>query len=157
MVGVVVVSHSSRAAKGIRDIAVEMGSSDTRIVVAGGDVDGGIGTDPNAIAEAITEATGVSDDHRTQEDNTGAGSTDEDDNSTQDEVDDVVLLVDLGSAVMNAELAIEMTTIDNTVHIADAPVLEGALNATVEASSSKATVESVVAAAEDAREYSKVA
>ena len=156
MVGVVVVSHSPRAAKGIRDIAVEMGSSDTRIVVAGGDVDGGIGTDPNAIAEAITEAAGVSDDHRTQEDNTEAGSTDEDDNSTQDEVDDVVLLVDLGSAVMNAELAIEMTTIDNTVHIADAPVLEGALNATVEASSSKATVESVVAAAEDAREYSKV-
>jgi hypothetical protein len=35
-------------------------------------------------------------------------------------------------------------------------VLEGALNATVEASSSKATVESVVAAAEDAHEYSKV-
>ncbi len=57
---------------------------------------------------------------------------------------------------MNTELAIEMTTIDNTVRIADAPVLEGALNATVEASSSKATVESVVAAAEDAREYSKV-
>jgi PTS hybrid protein len=150
MVGVVVVSHSSRAAKGIRDIAVEMGSSDTRIVVAGGDVDGGIGTDPNAIAEAITEAAGVSDDHHSDENKTA------DDNPTQDEVDDVVLLVDLGSAVMNAELAIEMTTIDNTVHIADAPVLEGALNATVEASSSKATVESVVAAAEDAREYSKV-
>jgi PTS system IIA component len=70
MVGVVVVSHSPRAAKGIRDIAVEMGSSDTRIVVAGGDADGGIGTDPNAIAEAITEAAGVSDDHRTQENNT---------------------------------------------------------------------------------------
>ena len=150
MVGVVVISHSPRAAKGIRDIAVEMGSSDTRLVVAGGDVDGGIGTDPNAIAEAITEAAGVNDDHRSDENKTA------DDNPTQDEVDDVVLLVDLGSAVMNAELAIEMTTIDNTVHIADAPVLEGALNATVEASSSKATVESVVAAAEDAREYSKV-
>jgi len=150
MVGVVVVSHSPRAAKGIRDIAVEMGSSDTRIVVAGGDVDGGIGTDPNAIAEAITEAAGVSDDHRSDENKTA------DDTSTQGDIDDVVLLVDLGSAVMNAELAIEMVTIDNTVHIADAPVLEGALNATVEASSSKATVESVVAAAEDAHEYSKV-
>ena len=150
MVGVVVISHSPRAAKGIRDIAVEMGSSDTRLVVAGGDVDGGIGTDPNAIAEAITEAAGVNDDHRSDENKTA------DDNPTQGEIDDVVLLVDLGSAVMNAELAIEMVTIDNTVHIADAPVLEGALNATVEASSSKATVESVVAAAEDAREYSKV-
>lgn len=150
MVGVVVISHSPRAAKGIRDIAVEMGSSDTRLVVAGGDVDGGIGTDPNAIAEAITEAAGVNDDHRSDENKTA------NDNPTQGEIDDVVLLVDLGSAVMNAELAIEMVTIDNTVHIADAPVLEGALNATVEASSSKATVESVVAAAEDAREYSKI-
>ena len=150
MVGVVVISHSPRAAKGIRDIAVEMGSSDTRLVVAGGDVDGGIGTDPNAIAEAITEAAGISDDHRSDENKTA------DDNPTQGEIDDVVLLVDLGSAVMNAELAIEMVTIDNTVHIADAPVLEGALNATVEASSSKATVESVIAAAEDAREYSKI-
>ena len=150
MVGVVVISHSPRAAKGIRDIAVEMGSSDTRLVVAGGDVDGGIGTDPNAIAEAITEAAGVNDDYRSDENKTA------NDNPTQGEIDDVVLLVDLGSAVMNAELAIEMVTIDNTVHIADAPVLEGALNATVEASSSKATVESVVAAAEDAREYSKI-
>ncbi|CAJ52785.1 PTS-dependent dihydroxyacetone kinase phosphotransferase subunit DhaM [Haloquadratum walsbyi] len=150
MVGVVVISHSPRAAKGIRDIAVEMGSSDTRLVVAGGDVDGGIGTDPNAIAEAITEAAGVNDDHRSDENKTA------NDNPTQGEIDDVVLLVDLGSAVMNAELAIEMVTIDNTVHIADAPVLEGALNATVEASSSKATVESVIAAAEDAREYSKI-
>lgn len=150
MVGVVVISHSPRAAKGIRDIAVEMGSSDTRLVVAGGDVDGGIGTDPNAIAEAITEAAGVNDDHRSDENKTA------NDNPTQGEIDDVVLLVDLGSAVMNAELAIEMVTIDNTVYIADAPVLEGALNATVEASSSKATVESVVAAAEDAREYSKI-
>jgi PTS hybrid protein len=150
MVGVVVISHSPRAAKGIRDIAVEMGSSDTRLVVAGGDVDGGIGTDPNAIAEAITEAAGVNDDHRSDENKTA------NDNPTQGEIDDVVLLVDLGSAVMNAELAIEMVTIDNTVCIADAPVLEGALNATVEASSSKATVESVIAAAEDAREYSKI-
>ena len=150
MVGVVVISHSPRAAKGIRDIAVEMGSSDTRLVVAGGDVDGGIGTDPNAIAEAITEAAGVNDDHRSDENKTA------NDNPTQGEIDDVVLLVDLGSAVMNAELAIEMVTIDNTVYIADAPVLEGALNATVEASSSKATVESVIAAAEDAREYSKI-
>ena len=150
MVGVVVISHSPRAAKGIRDIAVEMGSSDTRLVVAGGDVDGGIGTDPNAIAEAITEAAGISDDHRSDENKTA------NDNPTQGEIDDVVLLVDLGSAVMNAELAIEMVTIDNTVYIADAPVLEGALNATVEASSSKATVESVIAAAEDAREYSKI-
>ncbi|ERG94871.1 MAG: hypothetical protein J07HQW2_01313 [Haloquadratum walsbyi J07HQW2] len=75
---------------------------------------------------------------------------------TQGEIDDVVLLVDLGSAVMNAELAIEMVAVDNAVHIADAPVLEGTLNAAVEASSSKATADSVVAAAEDAREYSKV-
>ncbi|ERG94870.1 MAG: hypothetical protein J07HQW2_01312 [Haloquadratum walsbyi J07HQW2] len=62
MVGIIVVSHSARAAEGIREIAVEMGSSDTRIVVAGGDIDGGIGTDPNAIAKAITKAADANDD-----------------------------------------------------------------------------------------------
>lgn len=126
MIGLVVVSHSSKAAEGIRDIAGQMGGGKARIEVAGGDVDGGIGTDPNAIGEAIEAA---------------------------DDGDGVVVLVDLGSAVMNAELAFEMT--DAEARIADAPVLEGALNAAVESTSKKATLDSVVASAEDARDYRK--
>ncbi|SFG76702.1 dihydroxyacetone kinase, phosphotransfer subunit [Halopelagius inordinatus] len=127
MIGLVVVSHSSKAAEGIRDIAGQMGGGKARIEVAGGDVDGGIGTDPNAIREAIESA---------------------------DDGDGVVVLVDLGSAVMNAELAFEMTDVD--AQIADAPVLEGTLNAAVESTSTKATLDSVISSAEDARDYHKV-
>ncbi|RDI70434.1 dihydroxyacetone kinase phosphoryl donor subunit DhaM [Halopelagius longus] len=126
MIGLVVVSHSSKAAEGIRDIAGQMGGGKARIEVAGGDVDGGIGTDPNAIGEAIEAA---------------------------DDGDGVVVLVDLGSAVMNTELAFEMTDVE--ARIADAPVLEGALNAAVESTSKKATLDSVVSSAEDARDYRK--
>ncbi|WP_224336107.1 dihydroxyacetone kinase phosphoryl donor subunit DhaM [Haloprofundus halobius] len=127
MVGLAVVSHSEKAAEGICDIAAQMGGSDARIEPAGGDSDGGIGTSVDRIEAAIADA---------------------------DDGDGVVVLVDLGSAVMNAELAVEMG--DATVRIADAPILEGALNAAVEASGSKATLESVVNAAEEAREYRKL-
>ena len=128
MVGLVVVSHSAQAAEGIREIAAEMGAEDVPLAAVGGDPDGGIGTDATAIRETIAEA-----------------AADE---------DGVVVLVDLGSAVMNAELAIEQAGVDAT--IADAPVLEGAVNATVAATSPKATVESVREAAEEAGDISKL-
>lgn len=56
---------------------------------------------------------------------------------------------------MNAELAIEMA-MDSEAVIADAPVLEGTLNAAVETTSKKATLDSVVERAEDARDYRKL-
>ncbi|SEO82507.1 dihydroxyacetone kinase, phosphotransfer subunit [Halogranum amylolyticum] len=128
MVGLVVVSHSAKAAEGICEVAAEMGSAEAEIVPAGGDDDGGIGTSTQRINEAIERAR----------DDDGA-----------------VVLVDLGSAVMNAELAIEMLDTDD-VRIADAPILEGTLNAAVTAAGSKATLDSVVEAAEDARDYRKL-
>lgn len=127
MVGLVVVSHSAQAAEGIREIAAEMGSPDAPLAAVGGDPDGGVGTDATAIQETLEQ--------------------------TADD-DGVVVLVDLGSAVMNADLAIEQADIEAT--IADAPVLEGAVNATVAATSPKATVESVREAAEAARDISKL-
>lgn len=127
MVSIVVVSHSRQAADGIREIAQEMGG-DARIEAVGGTEDGRIGTTPGPIQEAI-EAVGSE--------------------------EGVVVLVDLGSAVMNAELAIEEAAVDE-VTIADAPILEGALNAAVAATSPSATVESVREAAEDAVDVSKV-
>jgi dihydroxyacetone kinase phosphotransfer subunit len=135
MVGIVVVSHSERAAEGIAEVAAEM-AGDTRIEPVGGDGKGGIGTVPDAIEAAIDAAAGA--------DENGGDS---------DGLDPVVVLVDLGSAVMNAELAIEMTDTDAT--IADAPILEGALNAAVEATNEKATVDSVLEKAEEARDYRK--
>lgn len=127
MVGLVVVSHSAKAAEGIREIAAEMGSADVPLAAVGGDPEGGIGTDATAIRETVTATA---------------------------DGDGVVVLVDLGSAVMNTELAIEQATVEAT--IADAPVLEGAVNATVAATSPKATVESVREAAEEAGEISKL-
>lgn len=135
MVGLVVVSHSAKAAEGICEVAAEMGSADARIEPAGGDPGGGIGTDVDRIRAAVADVAG-------------------------DNPDGVVVLVDLGSAVMNAQLALEMVSeddaIDVPVQLADAPVLEGALNATVAAGSPKATLDSVVEAAEEAREYRKL-
>ncbi len=131
MVGIVVVSHSEQAAAGIVEIAAEMSSEGVRIEPVGGDPDGGVGTTVPAIEAAIERAAD------------GEG---------------VVVLVDLGSAVMNTEMAIETVDIEgmDEVTIADAPVLEGALNAAVEAASSKATVDSVADAAEEAYDRRKL-
>lgn len=132
MVGLVVVSHSAKAAEGIAEVATQMGSADAEIVPAGGGPDGEVGTSADRIREAIEAA---------------------------DAGDGVVVLVDLGSAVMNAELALEMLDAEGSdiaVEIADAPILEGTLNAAVTAAGSKATVESVVASAQEAWDYRKL-
>ena len=124
MVGLVVVSHSATAAEGIVEVAAEMGG-ETAIEAAGGD-DGGVGTNVDRISDALAAA---------------------------DDGDGVVVFVDLGSAVMNAEVAIEMH--DGEAVIADAPVLEGAVNAAVAATDPKATLESVVEQAEAAADIDK--
>ena len=127
MVGIAVVSHSREAAEGISDVATEMGG-DAQIVPTGGGPDGGIGTVAPDIESAIREA---------------------------DDGDGVVVLVDLGSAVMNAEIAIEAVEDEIDAKIADAPVLEGALNAAV-AAASGATLKEVLDRAEEARDYRKL-
>jgi Uncharacterized protein conserved in bacteria len=124
MVGLVVVSHSATAAEGIVEVAAEMGG-DTAIEAAGGD-DGELGTNADRISNALAAA---------------------------DDGDGVVVLVDLGSAVMNAEVAIEMH--DGEAVIADGPVLEGAVNAAVAATDPNATLESVVEQAEAAADIDK--
>ena len=133
MVGIVVVSHSERAAEGIAEIAAEM-AGDTRIEPVGGDGKGGIGTVPDAIEDAIDAAAGGSGDAA--------------------DADGVVVLVDLGSAVMNADVAVELS--DAEAVIADAPVLEGAVNAAVAATDPSATIESVREQAEAARDVEKL-
>jgi len=130
MIGLLIVSHSSKAAEGIREIAMEMGGDEETIAAVGGDPDGGIGSSIDEIRAALADLL--------------------------ERVDGVVLLADLGSAVMNAETAIEMLESDADVVVADAPILEGALNAAASTTSPKATVESVKESAEEARDISKV-
>jgi len=128
MVSIVVVSHSKKAAEGIRDVAQEMGG-DATIRPVGGDPDGGIGTTAPAIEEAIREA----------DDGTG-----------------VVVIADLGSAVMNAEIAVEAVEGGIEAVIADAPILEGTLNAAVSAAQSDVALSEVLDRAEETRGMEKL-
>jgi len=129
MVGVVIVTHSAKTAEGIYEMAVQMARPGQKIIPAGGTADRQIGTDAVKISEAIAAA---------------------------DEGDGVVVMVDLGSAVLSAEMALELVGPElraRTV-IADAPVVEGAISAVVQASLG-GLLKDVVATAESARNLSK--
>ncbi|EIW16073.1 MULTISPECIES: dihydroxyacetone kinase phosphoryl donor subunit DhaM [Pelosinus] len=129
MVGVVIVSHSQKVAEGIREMALQMSAPEQKIIAAGGMADGGIGTDAFQVSEAIIAA------------NTGDG---------------VAVMVDLGSAVLSTETAFEFLDeeLRANVQIADAPILEGAISAVVEASLGSALA-AVIATAEGARALKK--
>ena len=108
-VGLVVVSHSDKIAEGVVELAGQM-AEDVRIQAAGGTDAGGIGTAATLIAEAIAAA---------------------------DQGDGVLVLVDLGSAVLSAQLAIDELVEEGArdrVRIAEAPVVEGAVVAAIQAS-----------------------
>ena len=131
MVGIVIVSHSWKIAEGVCDLAREMAHGHEGIIPAGGLDDASTGTDAQRIADAIVEA------------DTGDG---------------VVILADIGSAIMSAESAIEILEDEgrgiNAV-IADAPIVEGAVCAVVEAAGG-GSIESVLSAAEESREANKL-
>lgn len=117
-VGLVVVSHSARLAAGVVEVAAQM-APDVIVVPAGGTADGGIGTDFDAVMAALERAE------------SGSG---------------VVLLYDLGSARMVAEMAVEVT---EGARLVDAPLVEGAVAAAV-AAQGGADVDDVAHAAEEA-------
>ncbi|QHC70163.1 dihydroxyacetone kinase phosphoryl donor subunit DhaM [Rathayibacter sp. VKM Ac-2801] len=123
-VGLVLVSHSARLAEGLVELAEQMAAS-VALVAAGGTDDGGIGTSFDRITAALAEA------------DSGEG---------------VVVLCDLGSAIMTAETAVEFLDDDARarVRIADAPLVEGAVAAAV-AAGTGAPLDEVLAAAESAR------
>lgn len=124
MVGLVIVSHSEKIALGVKELASQM-AKDVLIAPAGGTDDGGIGTSIEKITAAINEA------------NQGDG---------------VVVLMDLGSAVMTAEMAIEMCDFD--VRMADGPVVEGGVIAAVEIASG-ANIDRVVEAVNETKTWKK--
>ncbi len=123
VVGIVIVSHSPDVARGAADMVRQMVGDEVPCAFTGGDPAGGLGTDPQKIIGAIDAAW------------TSAG---------------VAVLVDLGGAEMNAEMAIEMLDPERAplVRICNAPVVEGAVVAATEASGG-ATLEQVCATAEE--------
>ncbi|TQM83107.1 PTS hybrid protein [Saccharothrix saharensis] len=116
MIGLVVVSHSRRLAEGVAEVAGQMAPS-VRIVPSGGDGSGGLGTDYVAVGEAITRA------------DSGSG---------------VVVLFDLGSAKMVADMAAEEA--EGSVVVVDAPLVEGAVAAAVRAQGGAGLAEVAAAA-----------
>ena len=120
-VGLVVVSHSRPLAEGVLELAGQM-APEVRVVAAGGLAGGGVGTDFEQVSAALTEAA------------TGAG---------------VVLLYDLGSAQMTAELAVEALDDPAAARVVDAPLVEGAVAAAV-AAQGGGDLDAVARAAEDA-------
>ena len=129
-VALVLVSHSARLAEGTRDLAEQVAQGAVPIRAVGGAEDGSLGTNAFAILEAI---------------------------ESLDSAGGVLLLVDLGSAVLSAETALEQLTPEKRerVRLADAPFVEGAVAAAVEASVGS-DLEAVLATAEAARGQGKL-
>ena len=127
MVGIVVVSHSSDLARGLADLAGQVAGPDVSIEPAGGLPDGSLGTDDDRVREAIKRA---------------------------DRGDGVVVLCDLGSAILTVRHVLERSSNGNVV-LADAPLVEGAVTAAV-VSSAGSSLQDVTRAAEEARGASKL-
>ena len=102
MVGIVVVSHSAELARGVVALAREMGGEDLALEEAGGLEDGSMGTDAERVRAAIERA--MSD-------------------------DGVLVLMDLGSALMSTEMAVELMEGSGRVVMSEAPLVEGAVAA----------------------------
>lgn len=105
VVGIVIVSHSAMLADGVVELAGQMAPG-VPLIAAGGMADGGLGTDFAKVGAALAQA------------DAGRG---------------VVLLFDLGSAKMIADLVVESLDDPSTALVVDAPLVEGAVAAAVAA------------------------
>jgi dihydroxyacetone kinase phosphotransfer subunit len=122
-VGIVIVSHSPKIAEGAADMVRQMVGDSVSLAWTGGNLEGGLGTDVAAILQAIDRAWSE------------AG---------------VAILVDLGGAETNSEMAIDMLDAARRgkVVVCEAPIVEGAVMAATEASGG-ATLEAVRRTAEE--------
>ncbi len=130
MIGIVIVSHSHKVAEGVKELADQMAQNRVKIAAAGGVDEETIGTNAERIYAALQEVAGE---------------------------DGTLVLLDLGSAVMSAQMAIEMLPDDarEKVVLSEAPLVEGAIIAAVEASIGN-DLEKVSAAAEAASTMRKL-
>jgi phosphoenolpyruvate---glycerone phosphotransferase subunit DhaM len=107
-VGIVIVSHSPDVARGTADMVRQMVGNDLPLSFCGGNPEGGLGTSVEKIITAINAAWSEK---------------------------GVAILVDLGGAETNSEMAIELLAPDKQakVVICNAPIVEGAVMAATEA------------------------
>jgi phosphoenolpyruvate---glycerone phosphotransferase subunit DhaM len=128
MVGLVLVSHSPQIAEGTAELVRQM-AGEVEVVAVGGDAGGGFGTDPERIKAAIEDL----------------------------KAEGALVFMDLGSAVLSAEMVLEMLSSGERekVSLVDAPFVEGAFAAGVEASTGSGA-EACVRVAMEARTESKL-
>jgi phosphoenolpyruvate-protein phosphotransferase/dihydroxyacetone kinase phosphotransfer subunit len=111
MVSIVIVSHSAKLAEGARDLAEQMVKGQVPLAVAGGtnDPENPIGTDPVKVHAAIESVYSP---------------------------DGVLVLMDLGSALLSADMALEFLSSEqrDNVYLCSAPLVEGTMAAAVQAS-----------------------
>jgi PTS hybrid protein len=133
-VGIVVVSHSGEVADAVVRLVTQLANLDDdgpRLVAAGGLADGTVGTDAVRIADALAAA------------DAGSG---------------VVVLADLGSAVLSALTAVEdliAPEVAARVAISRGPLVEGTFVAAVQASAGDG-LDGVRAAADEAASMDKL-
>lgn len=124
-VGLVLVAHSAGLAAAVAEVAGALAGPDVRVRPAGGDADGGMGTSIDLIRAAVDQA---------------------------DDGDGVLVLMDMGSSVLTSKtLLADLEDEDDapTVRLADAPFVEGAIQAAVLASTGQ-DLDSVTESAQQA-------
>jgi PTS hybrid protein len=111
LIGLVLVSHSAMIAEGLREMVAQVAGGDVPIGIAGGTEDGRLGTSAPLIAAAIRATL-------------DAGA------------DETLILLDLGSAALSLELALEEfgQAERSRLLVSEAPLVEGAILAAVQAS-----------------------
>lgn len=127
MVSLLIVSHSTQLALGIKEFVDQATQGQVNVVAAGGRDDDGLGTSVDKIIAGL---------------------------HTLAAPDGTLVLVDLMGAVISVETALDMYQ-GQRVLISDAPIVEGAYLAAIEASTG-ASLDQVVQAALQARELVKV-
>ncbi len=122
-VSIVIVSHSRDIARGTADMVREMVGDEVKVAFCGGNAEGGLGTDLPRILDAIETVWSPK---------------------------GVAILVDLGGAETNSEMAVEMLPPERRerVVVCNAPIVEGAVIAATEAAGGS-PLDKVRAAAEE--------
>ena len=122
-VGIVIVSHSPEVAKGTADMVRQMVGAEVPLAWCGGNPAGGLGTSVEGIGKAIEAAWSER---------------------------GIAILVDMGGAETNSEMAIEMVPEKrrSKIVVCNGPIVEGAVMAATEASGG-ASLKEVVATAHE--------
>ncbi|MFE6863380.1 dihydroxyacetone kinase phosphoryl donor subunit DhaM [Nocardia sp. NPDC057668] len=129
MIGLVVVSHSRALARAAVELAVGLlPAQSIRIEMAAGSYGNELGTDAESVAQAIAAA---------------------------DSGDGVLVLMDLGSAVLSADTALELLEPTISVRLSAAPLVEG-LVAALATASGGASLDEVAAAADQALDAKRI-